>query len=152
MYMYKVHQGRCDIMFWSYSQTSNPDVQTSRKCLLQVVIIQKTKSSESEILSHKLTEVEKTLNENHGSNYSPEQLYAWAHLAQMGKHKSMDGPPEKPFFGKRKKLTKNHQSSSAAVPSDLSALINLMHSDVRSMFFPKKCFSGGSSIDVFRCP
>ena len=34
----------------------------------------------------------------HKSEYSPEQLRAWAHLLQMEKHDSLDTPPDKPFF------------------------------------------------------
>ena len=35
--------------------------------------------------------------------YTPEQLRAWSHLIQMGKHSSYEEPPDKPFFRGKKK-------------------------------------------------
>ncbi len=52
---------------------------------------------------NKLSEVEvivEELEERHRSSslYSDEQLRIWAHLLQMKKHSSYEGPPDKPFF------------------------------------------------------
>ena len=44
------------------------------------------------------------LREKHTS-YDEEHLRMWAHLAQMGKHASLDEPPDKPFFHGRKRPT-----------------------------------------------
>ena len=56
--------------------------------------------------SEKMTEVDKIyskLQEEHKTGYSPEQLRAWAHLLQMGKHDSYTQPSDKPFFRGRKR-------------------------------------------------
>ena len=40
------------------------------------------------------------LREKHASKHSVEQLNAWAHMIQMGKHASTEEPPALPYFGK----------------------------------------------------
>jgi hypothetical protein len=42
------------------------------------------------------------LRSKHKERYSPEQLRAWSHLVEMGKHDSYEEPPDKPFFRGRK--------------------------------------------------
>ena len=34
--------------------------------------------------------------------YTPVQLNCWAHMIHTHKHESLDAPPNKPFFGKKK--------------------------------------------------
>ena len=55
----------------------------------------------------KVDEIEDELLEMHDGEYSREQIRAWAHLIQMGKHRSYDCAPNKPFWktpsGKNKK-------------------------------------------------
>ena len=41
--------------------------------------------------------IEKKLKNKHNGTYSREQLHAWTHLIQMGKHGSLDLDPNKPF-------------------------------------------------------
>ena len=38
------------------------------------------------------------LRDKHKSLYDEERLRMWAHLIQMGKHASLDEPPDKPLF------------------------------------------------------
>ena len=42
--------------------------------------------------------IEEELENKHNGTYSREQLRAWAHLIQMGKHDSLDLAPNKPFW------------------------------------------------------
>lgn len=54
----------------------------------------------------KMTEVEEIfveLSDKHSSQYTPEQIRAWAHMIQMKKHESLEVPPKKPFFRNCKK-------------------------------------------------
>ena len=48
---------------------------------------------------------------NGTANFTIEQLWAWVHLIQMGKHSSTVHPPDKPFFHKSKKGTSKSSSS-----------------------------------------
>ena len=59
--------------------------------------------------SRKLEEVETVytkLDEKHHGKMSSEQLKVWAHLVNMGKHESLEIPPDKPFFRGRKPFAK----------------------------------------------
>ena len=42
------------------------------------------------------------LKEKHGDKYTPVQLNCWAHMIHTHKHDSMEEPPNKSFFGKKK--------------------------------------------------
>ena len=42
------------------------------------------------------------LKEIHGNKYTPVQLNCWAHMIHTHKHESMEEPPNKSFFGKKK--------------------------------------------------
>ena len=42
------------------------------------------------------------LKEKHGEKYTPVQLSCWAHMIHTHKHESMEQPPNKSFFGKKK--------------------------------------------------
>ena len=50
------------------------------------------KMSEVELIVDQLEEI------HSNSQYTPEQIRAWAHLIQMKKHDSYNDPPKKPFF------------------------------------------------------
>lgn len=50
----------------------------------------------------------------HEGKYSPEQLRAWSHLLEMGKHDSYEQPPDKPFF--RGKSVKNPVTVPVSTP------------------------------------
>jgi len=42
------------------------------------------------------------LKEKHSEKYTPVQLNCWAHMINTHKHDSLDFPPKKSFFGKRR--------------------------------------------------
>ena len=42
------------------------------------------------------------LKERHGEKYTPVQLNSWAHMINTHKHESLDSPPKKSFFGKKR--------------------------------------------------
>ena len=42
------------------------------------------------------------LKEKHGEKYTPVQLNCWAHMINTHKHESLDSPPKKSFFGKKR--------------------------------------------------
>jgi len=42
------------------------------------------------------------LKEKHSEKYTPVQLNCWAHMINTHKHDSLDFPPKKAFFGKRR--------------------------------------------------
>ena len=71
----------------------------------------------------KVDEIFKELDEKHHGRLSLEQLNAWAHLVQSGKHASLDVPPGMPFFkGKKKKKDSNPPPINKQVPSSPSQL------------------------------
>ena len=52
------------------------------------------------------------LKEKHGEKYTPVQLNCWAHMIHTHKHDSMEEPPNKSFFGKKKPSDANASSVS----------------------------------------
>lgn len=110
--MYNAHKGKRLINLWCYTEKKN---STGKKR-------PRSPSGEkgSKYESHstkKMAAVDgiyAELQDKHKGKYSPEQLRAWAHLLEMGKHESYDDPPDKPFFRGRKSLAK--QPVSAASP------------------------------------
>jgi len=107
--MYSEHHSRRCIYLWVKSQVNitrqtkrprNPDeddnsdkARPAKKPGVYSSHLQKVDELE-EIL-------DKLKSKQKGSKYTPEQLHAWAHTIQMGKHNSYDAPPNKPFFGKQ---------------------------------------------------
>ena len=53
----------------------------------------------------------------HGEKYTPVQLNCWAHMIHTKKHDSLDTPPSKPFFGKKKTADSASGSGSSLSPS-----------------------------------
>ena len=49
-------------------------------------------------------EVVDELKKKHGSKYSSERLNAWAHVVNLGKHGSLDEPPDLPFLEREKQV------------------------------------------------
>ena len=112
--MYDEHNQKTrKVLLWCYShakKSSKPESssQSGGK-----------RTSKYEPQSEKMTEVDKIylkLQEEHKTGYSPEQLRAWAHLLQMGKHDSYTQPPDKPFFRGRKRAAAVSTSALESVP------------------------------------
>ena len=59
-----------------------------------------------EMKMSKVEEVYQTLLKNHGKNFKPEQLRAWANMVQMQKHTSLEEPPTGRFFKTSRDSTK----------------------------------------------
>lgn len=59
---------------------------------------------------HDVSDVIKQLQKNHGNKFSIEQFNAWAQLIRLGKHVSLDNPPNYPFFVGRRKQSKAESS------------------------------------------
>ena len=112
--MYTLHQQKHEILLWCYAirpkqstsnskpSTSNSKPSTSKSSKRQHSPDQPSrKKTRYDNHTDKMMEVESIedeLLENHDGNYSREQIRAWAHLIQMGKHESYDCAPNKPFW------------------------------------------------------
>ncbi len=114
--MYETFKSR-SVLFWCFdpqSVVTNQPKGTKRP-LAEGDNPPKSKRS---ICSHKISEVEeivKQLEEKHGSNYTIEQLNAWAHMLHMKKHSSHETPPDLPYFNGSKK--KQRQVTTGTRPS-----------------------------------
>ena len=117
--MYHEYSGKQEILLWCHgkgktSKRSSPDSETGTKGS------KAPRTSNYEIHCQKLEEVQEIkddLKERHGGKYTPEQLSAWAHLLQMGRHDSRDTPPDLPYWKKRENKSKN---SPLSVPMENS--------------------------------
>lgn len=96
--MYNKHVGKQSILLWAYS------------CVQSFTRNKPVKKVDSNFAQHKesLSEVDEKYDElrkKHGKKYTLEQLRMWAQLIHLGKHDSVDDPPDKPFWMGRKRDT-----------------------------------------------
>ena len=108
----------CTIRLWCHLTTTSVSSKT-----------QKSKHSQDEdapgpqskraVNQRKIQQVEDIvakLKEKHGNSFKVEQLKAWAHLIQIGKHSSHDTPPDLPYFVGRRASS----SKAATTESDVA--------------------------------
>ena len=101
--MYEKHVGKRNILLWTYSNI--PGRENSKKA---------TKGTNFEQHKKTLDEVDEKYDElrkKHGTNYTLEQFRMWGQLIRLGKHDSMDDPPDKPFWRGRKRKNEFSQPS-----------------------------------------
>ena len=87
--MYDKLTGKKSIQLWCYTHVTATKSQKETS---------KDLSASSESQKSDVDAVYEQLREKHSSYYDEERLRMWAHLVQMGKHTSLDEPPDKPYF------------------------------------------------------
>lgn len=115
--MYEVHQHKKLILLWCYTHVS-----TQKKA----PAANQKKSSENVSTSSnygaqlkkqdEITAIFSKLKEKHGGKFKPEQLHTWAHMIYLKTHDSLDNPPDKPFFI-RKRSTESTESVVSKKPT-----------------------------------
>ena len=76
----------------------------------------------------KVDEIFKELDEKHYGKFYPEQLNAWGHLVQSGKHAILDIPPDMPFLeerGKKDRTPSSPPKTSSSSPSQSTSSIGV---------------------------
>ena len=120
--MYKISGKRTVVVLQTYgwSMVENVSVMNYQ---------QAGPSKKLRIIAEKISEVElivKKLKEKHKSLYSVEKLNAWAHMIDIGKHKSHDAPPDLPYFhGKQYPITPSDPSASSVSSASPSTHIDM---------------------------
>ena len=100
--MYDTFTGKKSIQLWCYTHATTTRSQKETS---------KDMSASSESQKSDVDAVYEQLREKHTS-YDEERLRMWAHLVQMGKHASLDEPPDKPYFCGRKRPNNEHDALS----------------------------------------
>ena len=99
--MYNAHSGKKVINLWCYTEKKCSRGKKRSRSHSD----EKAGSSKYDFHSTKkmalVDDIYEELQAKHKSKYSLEQLRAWAHLLQMGKHESYEEPPDKPFRGRK---------------------------------------------------
>lgn len=110
--MYSIHQGRNEILLWSYrldvqrKRAHSPDVDESAKHARYDKYLDKMTAVEM---------IEEELKEKHSDGkYTDEQIRSWAHLIQMKKHSSYECPPNKRFWKAAQPASTSGGSSTSA--------------------------------------
>lgn len=111
--MYREYRaaGKTELILWcdGHTQTSGSTNKRSTSGCSEPVTHKKARTSCDDLNSKTLDEVDVVFNEldeKHNGKFSVEQLRMWAHLVNMGKHTSLDVPPDQPFFSwKQKEIT-----------------------------------------------
>lgn len=99
--MYNIHQKKKRILFWLKCKPKSKK-RASPECTSGDT----PKSKRQTALINTMNEVDEIvskLKEKHGEKFTPLQLNCWAHMVNTHKHDSLDTPPDKPFFGKKRK-------------------------------------------------
>ena len=99
--MYKLYEGKKEILIWCYNN-SKPHKRKSDN----THTCDQSRSSKCERNEQALEDVKgivENLQEKHQNQFTQEQYNAWAQLINVGKHHSLDEPPNYPFFKARRK-------------------------------------------------
>ena len=97
--MYKIHEGKSEILMWCYEQTESDSSKSSKSVGPPAKVQKITNHSKHQEQMDEVDFIFQELQEKQtDSLYSPEQLRTWAHLIYLKKHKSYEVPPDKPFF------------------------------------------------------
>ena len=118
--MYK--RKRCYITLWCCTCVNGGTERPSKKRRSLVSKDKAPPPKRKDGIAEKLSEVEltvKQLKDKHGSKFSIEQFNAWAHMISVGKHCSLENPPNLPYFvGKaQSRRSRDDTSDPQHVPS-----------------------------------
>ena len=106
--MYAEYKSKPDVLLWCSTPPNKSDASTEKNrkkrslntCKSHEEVPPPTKK---QACAEKIVDVEAIvdiLKEKHASKHSAEQVNAWAHMIQMGKHVSTEVPPALTYFGK----------------------------------------------------
>ena len=102
--MDNAHKGKRVINLWSYTEkTCRKGKKRSRSPSDDPGEKKGNYESHSTKRMARVDDIFEELHDKHKGKYSAEQLGAWSHLLEMGKHDSYEEPPDKPFFRGRKR-------------------------------------------------
>ena len=117
--MFEQHKDKKEIMLWCYSYNKTK----SKRSRSRSPVPHSTRYDSHLKKVSEVDQIFQKLDEKHKGEYSPEQMRAWSHLIQMGKHTSYEDPPDKPFFRGRNRnkpstpdaKTKEKRTSTACI-------------------------------------
>jgi len=132
--MYREYQtaGKLELIIWcdgrrqDRAYNKRPTAETN-----EPVACKKARTSCNDLNSKTLDEVDalfQQLDGKHNGKFSIEQLRMWAHMINMGKHTSLENPPDKPFFRGNKK------KSLLAADVDTADISPAKRSNLRSQY------------------
>ncbi len=99
--MYEAHKKRKRIMLWLKCKPARKRVEHPESNVPSSKRQNPAHTSLIDAMSA-VGSIVDSLKQKHGQRYTPVQLNCWAHMIHTHKHDSLDVPPNKPFFGKKK--------------------------------------------------
>lgn len=123
--MYEVFHSKKEILIWCLLPREKPGERKSSKRGAEKSDCDKSskkcKETQKNTQDDKpdVSDLIKQLKEKHGNKFSIEQYNAWAQLVRLGKHASLDAPPNYPFFVGRHKTKSSdaNTTNSCSQPS-----------------------------------
>ena len=105
--MYNLYNSKCNVLLWCYvlstgAAQSGSSGQKRKRGDDEADSAPRSKRVINEKKIQEIEDIITQLKEKHGSKYKVEHLNAWAHLIHLGKHSSLDTPPNYPYFVGRK--------------------------------------------------
>lgn len=152
--MYEVHLHKKQVLLWCYTHVSTQKNYQNKSS----ENVSKVSSAYATQLKKQdeITTIFSKLKEKHEGKYKTEQLHTWAHMIYLKTHDSLDNPPDKPFFTrKRSVVQENIQPTVPKKPTSGGSISPGRRVNIRSELIDqlKKCQdlidSGAISKEVF---
>lgn len=131
-------QKKSEVIIWRDGRSKSAAVPLKRKGSSVSTSKKKARMSSNEANASALDEVDEVyqqLSDKHVDKFDADRLRMWAHLINMGKHTSLDTPPDYPFFRKR---TARPTDSSSAVGLGASRAITAVNTAPGACISPAK--------------
>ena len=158
---YVDHRNKTKILLWCYTGISikkcTPKSTLKRSSKLPTDTRRSSNYDSQLKTADEVNIIFQSLKEEHGGEYTPEQLRTWAHMLHIGTHDSTQDPPDKPFsrFSKlkhpdREELVSTPEAKKAAVSHSPGRRVNMRSELIDQL---KKCSelvdSGAISDEIF---
>ena len=112
--MYKEY-GKKEICLWCIPRTTGRKSGGKKRTRSPSPssVSQKAKYQSHGKMIEEVDDILKKLEEKHAGKYDDTRLRAWAHMVHLGTHKSLDDPPDKPFFKTGKKAPNSPRATTS---------------------------------------
>lgn len=115
--MYECTKQRKEVTLWCYRPNENLKPSRKRACSERTDPPAKAKRETCARRTDEVEDIICSLKQKHDKKFTMEQMSCWAHLYRMGKHSSLDDPPNLPFFtGYKNKPVQSATEKGPAAP------------------------------------
>ena len=111
--MYEEYEKKKEIFLWCFPKNKPTKGKKRARSPSPSKDTRRDKYNSHGKMVEEVDEILKKLEEKHAGNYDETRLRAWAHMVHIGTHKSLDDPPDKPYFKTGKKASSSSQCTTS---------------------------------------